>query len=123
MKKLLVILMLGAGFVTVASADEPLDCNNNNSNPCCNDVVYVQNLLAQQKGSGVPLLDGYNVLNIQYKLVNSDLFTCIDTAEAVRDGKVVYGDVKWSTGDWPETAEFTATNPSANKDKAIITNN
>ena len=51
MKKLLVILMLGAGFVTIASAD-PHNCLRGDTNKCCIDVVNVQNAINQSIKKG-----------------------------------------------------------------------
>ena len=98
MKNLLVILMLGAGFVRVASAD-PLDCNTNPTNQCCIDVVNVQKVINQNIGAGYPTTDGYYVVRIAYDLINdatgSARQVCISKASVFKDGNFADGEVVW----------------------------
>ena len=69
MKKLLLILMLGAGFVIVASANERLYCDGTPStNQCCNDFNGQQNVLNSQYF--VPTNDGNKIIALGETLVN-----------------------------------------------------
>ena len=107
MKKLLVILMLGAGFVTTASANTPLICSTNPTNQCCVDEVNVQNKIDTSQGKGVPISGGYNVVNLNVDLDDDGSDgVCRDSAGAIKDGNFANGEVKWAPNNWDNTAVF-----------------
>ena len=124
MKKLLVILMLGAGFVTTASAD-PRNCLPNALNQCCIDVSNIQSAIINN--DGIITNDGYKVLNIDVDLINdgtsSATTVCIDKAVAIKYSVEIEGEFAWVPGNWAKTITYYAPSSSANKDNAIITNN
>ena len=112
MEKILVILMLGAGFVTVASATEPLDCTTNPTNQCCDDSLNLGIAINITPGNRVTTLDGH-------------LLEWIDSSSLVNDGvplgtwcedNGVYTDtnpathvvVTWLPGDWVHSIRTTS---------------
>ena len=97
MKKLLVILMLSAGFITFASANTPRNCLSGDTNQCCIDEANVQNALNQSRGAGVPISGGYTVENLNVDLDDDGSDgVCRDSAGAInKDGNFANGEVKW----------------------------
>ena len=129
MKKLLVILMLGAGFVTTASAG-PRNCLPNDLNQCCIDVSNIQSAINQNSPAGITTKDGYKVLNIEVDLTNdatsSATTVCIDRAFAIKDGGEIVGVFAWVPGKLAGTiVKYNNPSSSSNKSAArrIITNN
>ena len=111
MKKLLVFLMLGAGLVTVASADEPLSCTTTSSNQCCIDVYSVEHAI---KGSTTrPKTiktnddDPKYVIALYSILTNdgTDDRTCKDQGMGwlFTTNKLYFDNFEWKPGDWADT--------------------
>ena len=122
MKKLLVILMLGAGFVTTASA-KPYNCLNADKNLCCVDEAYAQNKIEKNAPAGLPITDGYNVLTLNVDLADDGSDgVCLSQAGAYKDNNpdtFANGNAKWSPNNWDGSAVFVPSS-SVNKDNAII---
>ena len=124
MKKLLVILMLGAGLVSVASADEPLVCSTNPTNQCCVDVSDLQDTINHEENQTIVTQDGHYLhLVTTSSLVNDGVplaTWCEDKGVYVDPGNPPnYVVVTWLPGDWVHSIR-TYPVPSANKDNAII---
>ena len=124
MKKLLVTLMLSAGLVSVTSAG-PLDCYNNNSNPCCINLWSI--VAATQPPNTILTNDNHQAGHFDRILTNdgTDGQECKDEASFLVDGVPRgVGIFQWQSWDWADTIVlYSIPPPSANKDKAIITNN
>ena len=101
MKKLLVILMLGAGFVTVAAADQ-LNCNNTSTNQCCDDIGYMYDAAADN-GGVIPAMDGDSVtwLSAQLTKDGTSDSLCATTAHYTSSDETHHrGTCQWQPGDW-----------------------
>ena len=122
MKKLLVILMLGAGLVTVASADNSLDCTNNTTNLCCIDVASIQSAISQSTTHTVATSDYYNLYGVLTSVNNdgTDGNNCKDIAGYYNNGRKYGAEFQWLPGDWAYTIVWYSNGSSANKDNAII---
>ena len=104
MKKLLVILMLGAGFVTVASA-EPVDCTNNNTDSCCIDVHNMQSAIAANPNA-VTTSDGLSIIStLSEGLDEASNNNCWDsvTFVSVPTKSHLPGIANWTPGQWTNT--------------------
>ena len=105
MKKLLVTLLLTAGFVTVASAG-PLACANNTTNQCCIDMINIGTAAAQAPNHGIITQDGISVTSLSGVLTNdgTDGTGCLDIADYVTStqpyGQGLFG---WQAGNWAKT--------------------
>ena len=123
MKKILVILMLGAGFVTVASADERLDCPNNPSNQCCIDVSSIQSAINRSttQPQSIKTTDNYTVVGILAHLTNdgTDDTKCKDMALSLAQNKTTVAYFQWQPGEWVTTIAWYSNGSSANKDNVI----
>ena len=103
MKTLLVILMLGAGLVTVASADQLLDCTNNNLNKCCIDVHSIQSAIANSPTHGIKIDDNLSLVALNSDLTNS-YGICRGTGGWIQNVNITdSGLVAWKQGDWADT--------------------
>ena len=124
MKKLLVILISMAGFVTVASADS-LECAYNTTNQCCGDVYDMLNTISQAKNLTITTKDGYRLQNVGTTLVNYAEDNCIDGATYLNKewAPILNAEFQWKPGSWASTIKYYGPSPSANKSDAIITNN
>ena len=123
MKKILVMLMLGAGFVTVTSALEPLDCTKTTTNQCCVDVHSIESAINHSPNYSITTTDNYEVLGVSPVLVNDGTDVdngCLDYAVYKPDGEKTVAVFQWAPGYWVDTIAYDYSNPSANKDNAII---
>ena len=138
MKKLLVILMLGAGFVTVASADNSRDCTTDTTNnQCCVDVSALQSAFNQTPYYVKAIVGDGNVTRpISTTLTNdgTDGEWCKDEARyVVGNQPPINAEVFWQPGNWVNSIQLDRSSSAnkdnaiiiipGNKDKAIITNN
>ena len=100
MKKLLVILMLGAGFVTVASAS--VDCNiSPSSSPCCDDLAEMSQSFPD---GGVKTNDGYTINSLNPQLIADGAPLCLTNGNySIQDIHVGIGTFGWERGDWQGT--------------------
>ena len=117
MKKLLVILMVGAGFVTVASALEPLDCNTNTTNQCCIDLHSIVSALNQSPTNSITTTDKYDVLGVDLGLINDGTDVdngCLDWAAYNQNGKRNGAVFQWAPGYWQSTIAYDYPSTSAN---------
>ena len=116
MKKILVILLLGAGFVTVASANTPLDCTNNTTNPCCVDVQNINQIILDSVKSGqgyVLTTDDYMLSSLKVQLIDT-VSTCEDEATYLIDGTSTGQAVfSWVPGDWDRSIKRFSNSSSA----------
>ena len=124
MKKLLVILMLGAGFVTVASADEPLDCTTNPTNQCCVDSSNLLDTINHEEQHTIVTQDGHYLAFVNTSSLVNDgvpLATWCEDSGVYVDPHIPTTSVvvTWLPGDWVHSIR-TYPVPSVNKDKAII---
>ena len=70
MKKLLIILMLGAGLVTVALADSPDCTDHTNTSQCCIDLHTMNNAIMNSPSRSIPGAFGVAVTNLSPHLIN-----------------------------------------------------
>ena len=115
MKKLLVLLMLGAGFVTTASA-EPVDCNVWPTSLCCTDRSSIENAIYQAPTHAILTPDKYSVTGLEIVLLNDgeNHMGCQDIASYRIQGqsKLNQAVFLWQPGDWINTIQFYM--PAAN---------
>ena len=97
MKKLLVILILSAGFVTVASAAETTDCNNPSKNKCCIDVVRIQSEISQAPNH-VVTIDDYPITVLYTQVDTSQPGRCETPASYLVNGITEIDTFKWVPG-------------------------
>ena len=105
MKKLLLILMLGAGFVSVASAT--VDCSvSPSSNPCCDDVAYIQRTL-EWKGSFLSGDGSFKVTSVSNQIDDVSPY-CVDSGQYKprAGGKVQNGVFRWDLGNASGTLQL-----------------
>ena len=69
-KKILVILMLGAGFVTVAFADSPDCTDHTNTTQCCIDLHTMNNAIMNSPSHSIPGAFGNDVTYLSPHLIN-----------------------------------------------------
>ena len=118
MKKLLVFLMLGAGLVTVASANVPLDCRTDTTNnQCCVDVHSIQGGIhaSPHNPHSITTTDHNYVVGIGEDLVNDAIAggNCLDRASYLNlAGEWVVGYFDWQPGNWINTIVFDGNPPS-----------
>ena len=107
MKKLLVILMLGAGFVTVASAGE-LYCTSKSSNQCCIDFQNMQVVLATN--DVLYTTDFYAIFSMDPQLVNdgSHDTKCKNWDYYNIGDQWFNGLFEWQPGAWDSTIKFVS---------------
>ena len=105
MKNLLVILMLGAGFVTTASA---LDDINNISDQCILDASNITNAMYQNVPHGIITTDGISVIHVYADAYISAPGICNDGADYRIDGgkHIDRGIVEWQAGNWTNTIKL-----------------
>ena len=108
MKKLLVTLLLGAGLVSVTSADEPLDCTNNTTYQCCADVYQIHNIIPYLTEHAITTTDKYLVSAVDTVLINDGEKAgswCLDGATYLdANGKPTFhGNFTWQPGAWMTT--------------------
>ena len=106
MKKLLMILMIGAGFVTVASANQSLVCDLSHPNcQCCLDVLNIQGTINHAISQAIITQDGNRLAWVDEESVIND---GIDGTNCIDNG--IYFDangqphnqvlVTWVPGNW-----------------------
>ena len=102
MKKLLVILMLGAGLVTVASAAQN-HCNIDPSNQCCIDVSQMSNEMANLPNHAIRSSDGYYVTMFS-QILEAGGVTCEDEAlYSIIPGQTTQtGNFQWTAGQYSD---------------------
>ena len=106
MKKLLVTLLLGAGFVTTASALTPLICSTNPTNQCCVDEVNIWNTIVQARGHAIITTDKYVLAFVSTTLSNdaTDGSWCVDDGVyVVNDRATTHLPFTWKPGAWATT--------------------
>ena len=118
MKKFIVILMAVVGFVTIASADEPLNCTITSSNQCCMDMysIYDAIKVSTTQPQSITTTDNYTVVGILPGLANdgTDGGNCKDLALSSAQNKTTVAYFQWGPGEWKDTiAKFS--NPSSAK--------
>ena len=116
MKKLLVTLLLGAGFVTTASA---LDGTENLLNQCLLDASSITNAINQNILHQITVNNSFFVIHVDSdSYVVKGHLDCNDKAVyvyTIDDGKLTApGTVEWQAGKWENTIVLNPYNSSAN---------
>ena len=104
MKKILLLSVVVAGFVSVASADS-LYCPNNRSNQCCHDIVDMYHT------GHIDTIDGYTVTSFDQHLISDGTtgsFMCETNGNYTnQDGDIGHGTFQWLSGSWQFTLKCT----------------
>ena len=99
-KKLLLVLV--AGFVTVASAKKSLDCTNNTTNQCCIDVHSIQSAIVNSPTHAIKIDGNLSLVALKSDLTSS-YRSCVGMGGWSEDGTNDSGLVEWQHGDWVDT--------------------
>ena len=104
MKKLLVILMLGSGFVTVDSA--AVDCSSPHAyNQCCTDISEMYQTAA---GGVIPAMHGDSVTWLSKQLTNdgSTSTHCATTAKFTTPDETHHSETcEWERDNWQNSIQ------------------
>ena len=107
MKKLLVTLLLGAGLLSVTSAEE-LYCKSTSSNQCCIDFQDMQVALINSPDHLIYTTNNYSIFSMDPQLVNDGFHdsNCKNWDEYIIEYSWYNGLFEWKPGAWESTIKF-----------------